>query len=58
MPYDEKRNAFSVATKQIRTPVPGFQSKPWAGISERLQRIKCKTPAPPANFSSHWFVPS
>ena len=23
-----------------RTLFPGFQSKPWAGISERFQRIK------------------
>src|SRR6266498_6052882 len=41
----ELANAFSVTLatrrKQTCTLFPGFQSKPWAGISQRFQRYAC-----------------
>src|SRR5882724_3755314 len=33
-----RRNSFRVATNLFRLLHPGFQSKPWAGISQRFQR--------------------
>jgi hypothetical protein len=36
----KRRNSFRVATNLSRASLhPGFQSKPWAGISQRFQRI-------------------
>ena len=36
--YKNRRNSFRVATNLFRLLDPGFQSKPWAGISQRFQR--------------------
>jgi hypothetical protein len=33
-----RRNSFRVAKNLLGIRDPGFQSKPWAGISERFQR--------------------
>ena len=33
-----RHNSFRVATNLFRLLDPGFQSKPWAGISQRFQR--------------------
>jgi len=45
--------------QEIQSMFPGFQSKPWAGISERFQRIKPDNSSAAGNYSLQcyqWFI--